>query len=181
MQTVVLIAVVATMTALATATVYESTVPYDTTVYTTDTTIYTTGAPEDGKVRTIFIAAVEQIWDYAPFGENICQKTPFTADQPWVTTEGGLIGTRYKKALYRQFSDANFVNEVPRTKAWQHLGVLGPVIHAEVGDEIRVIFKNLLPFPVNMHPDSYFIVDITVSGTPLDPLPVQPGQTIIYR
>jgi hephaestin len=41
---------------------------------------------------------------------------------------------------------------VPRPPEWQHLGDLGPVLHAEVGDTIEVVFKNNTPFPAGMHP-----------------------------
>ncbi len=30
----------------------------------------------------------------------------------------------------------------PRASEWQHLGTLGPIIHAEVCDTIKVVFKN---------------------------------------
>jgi hephaestin len=40
-----------------------------------------------------------------------------------------------------------------RAPAWEHLGVLGPVIRGVVGDTLRVTFKNnLREQPVSMHP-----------------------------
>ncbi|RNJ77484.1 MAG: hypothetical protein EB829_06670 [Nitrosopumilus sp. H8] len=52
------------------------------------------------------------------------------------------MGSRYRKALYLQYTDGTFAELEPRTPEWEHLGVLGPVIHAEVCDTIVVIFKN---------------------------------------
>jgi hephaestin len=39
---------------------------------------------------------------------------------------------------------------------WRHLGFLGPVIQAEVGDTIVVHFKNQTPFPASVHPHGVF-------------------------
>ena len=51
------------------------------------------------------------------------------------------IGGRYKKALYFEYNDDTF--KVKKAKA-SHLGFLGPIIRAEVGDTIKVVFKNLV-------------------------------------
>lgn len=46
------------------------------------------------------------------------------------------------KARYIEYTDATFskVKEVP--EEWQHKGILGPVLRAEVGDQIHVLFRN---------------------------------------
>ena len=135
------------------------------------------------KVRTIHIAAVEIEWDYAPSGIDSCNGKPFTSDQPWVATGPGYIGHKYRKAVYREF-DAGFTSQRSLAPQWEHLGILGPVIHAEVGDEIHITFRNTLDFAVNMHPDSYFMQDLD-NPNPADevppPIPVEPGQTVVYR
>ena len=38
-----------------------------------------------------------------------------------------------------------------------HMGILGPVIRAQVGERIRVVFKNKARFPFSMHPHGVFI------------------------
>ncbi|MEE8258842.1 MAG: multicopper oxidase domain-containing protein, partial [Sphingomonadales bacterium] len=43
-----------------------------------------------------------------------------------------------------------------RSEDWEHLGVLGTLIRAEVGDTIRIIFKNNVNFPASMHPHGVF-------------------------
>ena len=52
------------------------------------------------------------------------------------------IGATYSKALYREYTDATFTTLKPRAPAVEHLGLLGPVIRAEVGDTIKFVFKN---------------------------------------
>ena len=58
--------------------------------------------------------------------------------------------------MYRQYTDGTFKTVVPRSKDWEHLGVLGPPIHAEVGDTVKVVFRNNTPFPASMHPHGLF-------------------------
>ena len=63
-----------------------------------------------------------------------------------------FIGRKYKKAIYRAFTDATFTKQKQRTKEEEHLGVMGPMIKAEVGDTIEVVFKNLATRPYSIHP-----------------------------
>ena len=64
-----------------------------------------------GRVRKYYIAAVEEEWDYAPFGGEMCGATrvPF-ADNAKVFTERGptRIGRKFVKARYVEFTDATF-------------------------------------------------------------------------
>jgi hypothetical protein len=48
----------------------------------------------------------------------------------------------YVKAVYREYTDASFTRLKPRPPEWQHLGLVGPILQAEVGDTIKVVFKN---------------------------------------
>ena len=75
-----------------------------------------------------------------------------------VFTERGphRIGTTYRKAIYREYTDETFAKLKPRQPEWEHLGMLGPVLRAEVGDTIRVIFKNNATHPFSMHPHGVF-------------------------
>ena len=57
------------------------------------------------------------------------------------------IGGRYKKALYVEYTDDTFTIKANRSYSDLHLGFLGPVIRAEVGDEINVFFKNQVNSP----------------------------------
>jgi manganese oxidase len=68
------------------------------------------------------------------------------------------IGTKYKKTLFVQYTSASFMVKKPREAKWAHLGFLGPVIQAEVGDTIHVVFKNKTQTSRNfsVHPHGVF-------------------------
>jgi len=66
------------------------------------------------------------------------------------------IGPKYKKVVYREYTSAQFTTRKTRTAAESHLGVLGPIIHAEVGDTIEVTFKNMASEKFSMHPHGLF-------------------------
>lgn len=59
------------------------------------------------------------------------------------------IGNVYKKAMYIEYTDGTFTTEKPKLK-W--LGFLGPVIRAEVGDDIVVHMKNFANRSYSIHP-----------------------------
>jgi FtsP/CotA-like multicopper oxidase with cupredoxin domain len=110
-----------------------------------------------GKTRTFYVAAVEVPWDYAPSGINKITGKPFDeVANVFVKRGKDRIGKTYLKAVYREFTDATFTKQKQRPAAWRHLGVLGPVIHAEVGDTIKFVFKNTLRFPASVHPHGVF-------------------------
>jgi FtsP/CotA-like multicopper oxidase with cupredoxin domain len=56
------------------------------------------------------------------------------------------------KAVYREYTDDTFKTLKPRLPEWQHLGILGPLIRAEVGDVVKVIFQNNTQIFCSMHP-----------------------------
>jgi hephaestin len=62
------------------------------------------------------------------------------------------IGRVYKKAVYHEYTDARFARIKPRSADEQYLGLLGPILRAEVGDTIKVFFKNKASRPYSMHP-----------------------------
>ena len=62
------------------------------------------------------------------------------------------IGRVYRKAVYREYTDATFTKLKPRGPEWEHLGMLGPALHAEVGDTIQIFFKNNGTQSYSMHP-----------------------------
>ena len=57
----------------------------------------------------------------------------------------------YRKAIYREYTDETFKTLKPRAPEWEHLGILGPLIRAEVGDTIRVHFRNKTKLVCSMH------------------------------
>jgi len=147
------------------------------------------GAPSGstGQTRTYYIAADEVTWDYAPGSLNQITGQPFgKAESPWVASGPHRIGKVYKKALYREYADGTFARLKPRPKEWEHLGFLGPLLRAEVGDTIKVVFKNNLHFPVSLHPHGVFY-EKDSEGAPYhdgsggeSKRAVQPGATFTY-
>ena len=103
-----------------------------------------------GSVRTYFIAAEEVDWDYTPRGRNL---TGLPKVENTENDSGpGSAHRIYHKAIYREYTDATFKTIKPRPPEWEHLGILGPLIRAEVGESIRVFFMNKTHLTVTMHP-----------------------------
>ena len=46
-----------------------------------------------------------------------------------------LTGSKYKKALYYEYTDSSFTEKIKKA---EHLGFLGPVIKGEVGETVEV-------------------------------------------
>lgn len=63
------------------------------------------------------------------------------------------IGHVYKKALYRRYTDISFTIKANHS---EYLGFLGPVIRAEVGETIKVVFKNMASRNYSVHPHGVF-------------------------
>jgi FtsP/CotA-like multicopper oxidase with cupredoxin domain len=106
-----------------------------------------------GKVRNYYIAAVETNWDYAPSGMDMMAGKAFEGQTKiWTEHTKDRIGKIYRKATYREYTDETFLAEKKRPPEWEHLGMLGPLIRAEVGDTIVVHFRNNTGLPYSMHP-----------------------------
>jgi manganese oxidase len=58
----------------------------------------------------------------------------------------------YKKVVYREYIDAKFNRLKIRPPDEQYRGIVGPVIYGEVGDTLKIIFKNNASLPYSMHP-----------------------------
>jgi len=145
---------------------------------------------EAAAVRKYFIAADQVKWNYAPSGKNLVTGEAFgDEDGVYVTNGPDRIGSTYLKSLYREYTDASFTRLKPRPAEWEHLGDLGPAIHAEVGDTIEVTFKNNTPFPAAMHPHGVFYAKDSegapyadgTSGAAKADDDVAPGGTHVYR
>jgi manganese oxidase len=91
--------------------------------------------------RHYFIAAEDVAWDYAPSGHNLLDGQ--VLPQPWVQKH------QWPKTRFIEYTDTTFATPKPQP---QWLGILGPIIRAEVGDEVDVEFLNRSSAPHNMHP-----------------------------
>ncbi|KAM9019874.1 coagulation factor V [Ara ararauna] len=132
-----------------------------------------------------FIAAEEVTWDYAP---NIPDSLDRHYKAQHLDNFSNLIGKKYKKAIFRQYTDASFTKrlENPRPK---ETGILGPVIRAQLHDNVKIVFKNKASRPY-----SIYFHGVTLSKNaeganyPLDPTSndtqstgIEPGNTYTYE
>ena len=113
-----------------------------------------------GQTRTYYVAADEVTWDYVPGGIDGITGQPYNSvgyflgpDKKPVTKP---VGRSYVKTVYREYADNTFQTPKPRAPEWEHLGFLGPLIRAEVGDTIRVVFRNNGDHPYSIHPHGVF-------------------------
>lgn len=114
-------------------------------------------AGADQQTRNYFLAADEVAWNYAPSGSNVYTGAAFDdAANKFVKAGPDRIGSTYTKCVYHAYTDATFTHQVPRPEQEQYLGMLGPVIRAQVGDTIKVTFKNNCSFPASIHPHGVF-------------------------
>jgi len=95
-----------------------------------------------GATRHYYIAAEDTTWDYAPSRNDLIH-SDMLPPNPRQT------GTKWQKTRYVEYTDTSF--STPKEQApW--LGLLGPIIRAEVGDTIIVDFLNRSDKPHGMHP-----------------------------
>jgi hypothetical protein len=142
------------------------------------------------RTRTYYIAAEETNWNYAPADRDLMMGIPF-GDKAKVYAARGAdrIGSTYKKAHYIEYTDASFTRRKPRPPGSQYLGIVGPVIRAEVGDKIRIVFRNMASRPYSIHPHGVFYTkanegapnndDTSDADRPDDA--IAPGATYVYN
>ena len=147
----------------------------------------------DARVRTYYVAAEETEWDYAPLGIDIMTGQPFEGTSAAYTQPGpNRIGHIYRKAIYREYTDGTFAIRKPRAQQDDYLGLLGPILRAEVGDTIKVVFKNNASRPYGMRAPDVFrlrnaigigsVPDATGNVVDQDPEDaVAPGATFTYE
>ena len=103
--------------------------------------------PPAGKIRTYYIAADVVTWEYAP------NAMPLVVSGDHDLSRAPTINLKtFTKAVYHEYTDATFQTRKPRSPEWEHLGILGPLIRAEVGDTVKVVFKNNTGRLCSMHP-----------------------------
>ena len=72
---------------------------------------------------------------------------------PYAESGADRIGRVYHKVLYREYTDVTFKK---MKKSPEYLGILGPILRAEVGDTIKVVFKNQASRNYSVHPHGVF-------------------------
>ncbi|XP_077197573.1 ferroxidase HEPHL1 isoform X2 [Paroedura picta] len=106
--------------------------------------------------RLYYLGIVEEFWDYAPTGKNLVSGRNLSAEEDamvYVKRGADRIGRVYKKAIFKQFTDETFSQEIAKP-SW--LGFLGPVLRAEERDTFVVHMKNFASRPYSVHPHGAF-------------------------
>ncbi|KAK2508625.1 hypothetical protein MC885_019175 [Smutsia gigantea] len=132
--------------------------------------------PDTEGERTYYIAAVEMEWDYSPSREwekELRHLQEQNVSNAFLDKEEFYIGSKYKKVVYRQYTDSSFGIPVERRAEEEHLGVLGPQLHADVGDKVNIIFKNMATRSYSIHSHGVKTESSTVT-------PTLPGETRTY-
>jgi hypothetical protein len=91
--------------------------------------------------RHYYIAAEDVTWNYAPSGIDLLTAVPL----PQQTR----LNLQWPKTRFIEYTDDSFTTKKPQPD-W--LGILGPVIRAEVGDEVVVEFLNHGHVAHDVHP-----------------------------
>ena len=144
---------------------------------------------QHGTLRTYYIAADELDWDYVPSGLDKMMGMPPEGYAKIYTTRGPhQIGKVYQKAIYREYTDATFKHLKPRPARDAYLGIVGPIVRAEVGDTIKIVFKNNGTHPYSVHPHGVFYKKASEGSPYADGVAaaakggaaVAPGKTFTY-
>uniref|UniRef100_A0A674AYN8 Hephaestin n=1 Tax=Salmo trutta TaxID=8032 RepID=A0A674AYN8_SALTR len=104
--------------------------------------------------KTYYIAAIEIDWDYSPnrtWEQEMYNGLIHSPGNDFIDKQGKFIGSIYKKVVYRQFTNNKFTKQKERSADMQHLGILGPMIHADIGDKVNIVFKNMATRPYSIH------------------------------
>lgn len=59
------------------------------------------------------------------------------------------VGSVYSKYVYKLYTNASYLEEIPNPPSF---GYVGPLMRAEVGEVMKVHFRNKIPHPVTVHP-----------------------------
>jgi hypothetical protein len=113
-------------------------------------------------LRTYYVAADEVDWDYAPEGALVT--APLAADYDPLFPDAGTyinqtmstMGSISRKAVYREYTDATFKHLKPIDDRDKHIGILGLIMRAQVGDTLEIFFKNHATRNYTMHPHGVF-------------------------
>ncbi|XP_061691425.1 coagulation factor VIII [Syngnathoides biaculeatus] len=134
--------------------------------------------------RHYYIAAEEISWDYG------IRKDPRLIKLREARRGMRKFLPKYKKVVFKEYRDKDFLEPVHRGELQKHLGIMGPLIKAEVNELLTVIFKNKASRPYSFHLQGVYdrtqAAGITQSYAPFLPAgvpgePVPPGEAQTYN
>jgi len=139
--------------------------------------------------RMYYIAADQVAWNYVPAGRNLIEGRRFRGEENmFVRRAPKQIGRTYLKSVYREYTGADFKQLKSRPADQAYLGLVGPVIHAEVGDTVTIVFRNNTRYDSTIHVHGLFYTKANegarssdgTSGADKADDRVRPGQTYTY-
>ncbi|XP_051513639.1 coagulation factor VIII-like [Myxocyprinus asiaticus] len=139
----------------------------------------------ESRFRSYYIAAEEIMWDYG-----------INKPAQLIEHRERRRGMRkyfpaYRKVVFRAYQDKDFKYPMKRGELDKHLGIMGPVLKAEINDILTVVFKNLASRPYSFHlhgvydkTQGSFVPGMGPEGfkgedVPGDPVP--PGRERVYN
>uniref|UniRef100_UPI0037E92206 coagulation factor VIII n=1 Tax=Semicossyphus pulcher TaxID=241346 RepID=UPI0037E92206 len=142
--------------------------------------------PRSGQARyeTYYIAAEEITWDYG------IRKPHQLIKHREMRRGMRKFLPEYKKVVFRAYWDEQFLLPIGRGELQQHLGIMGPLIRAEINARFTVIFKNKASRPYSFHLQGVYDhghgAGIAQSHSTLAPPgvpgePVPPGEARTYN
>ncbi|KAF5904859.1 hephaestin-like protein 1 [Clarias magur] len=135
-------------------------------------------APPSAPTAHYYIAAEEVEWDYSPNRNWELQLFNTTEENSpgsvFVGTGEKRLGSKYKKVVYREYTNVTFITKKQRSSSEKHLEILGPLIRGEVGEVLHITFFNKASRPYSIQPHG-------VKTSPPNSMPVLPGNMTMYR
>ncbi|XP_026127337.1 venom prothrombin activator oscutarin-C non-catalytic subunit isoform X1 [Carassius auratus] len=136
---------------------------------------------QESQVWTYYIAAEEVTWDYAP---NMKDNMDGDFRSKYLKQGPQRIGKKYKKAVFTQYKDGTFKERAEDKQRKKELGILGPVIRAQIRDVIKIVFKNKASRPYSIYPHG-LTIDKAAEGASYpaegnQTHGIQPGQNYTY-
>ncbi|XP_067265312.1 coagulation factor V [Chanodichthys erythropterus] len=136
---------------------------------------------QESQEWTYYIAAEEIIWDYAP---NMPENMDGDFRIKYLKQGPQRIGKKYKKAVFTLYKDSTFKERAEDKQRKKELGILGPVIRAQIRDVIKIVFKNKASRPYSIYPHG-LTIDKAAEGASYpeggnQTHGIQPGETYTY-
>lgn len=135
----------------------------------------------ESRFRSYYIAAEEIFWDY-----GINKPAQLIKSREMRRGMRKYFPT-YRKVVFRAYQDRDFKHPIKRGELDEHLGIMGPVLKAEINDVLTVVFKNLASRPYSFHlhgvydkmQGSYGPEGSKAEEVPGDPVPA--GEERVYN
>lgn len=106
-------------------------------------------------IRRMFLRAVMEEWDYLPGGwDYVGGVAAVNSSHAHALAQFApplRPGSRFLKLRYKRFVDAAMTQPYDDDGAATHLGLLGFLLHAEVGDTVVVTLRNDAPVAISLH------------------------------